>query len=52
MAWKRDRARSRIAGFMDNVPEGHIVVEDFKTYLNEARLTKRFAFAQDGVAAA
>lgn len=50
MAWKRDRARSRIAGFMDNVPEGHIVVEDFKTYLNEARLTKRFAFAQDGVA--
>lgn len=37
MAWNHDRARMRIRGFMDSVPKGDIKVEDFRTFLTEAR---------------
>lgn len=40
MAWNEDRARKRIREFMDSVPEGDIKVEDFRTFLTEARLQK------------
>ena len=40
MAWNEDRARNRIRDFMDSVPEGDIKVEDFRTFLTEARVQK------------
>lgn len=40
MAWKEDRARDRIRKFMDSVPQGDIKVEDFSTFLTEARMQK------------
>ncbi|WP_193178471.1 adenylate/guanylate cyclase domain-containing protein [Oricola nitratireducens] len=40
MAWNEDRARKRIRDFMDSVPEGDIKVEDFRTFLTEARVRK------------
>jgi hypothetical protein len=43
MAWNEDRARQRIAKFRESVPEGDIKVEDFLTYLTEARMQKGFA---------
>lgn len=43
MTWSEDRARQRIAKFMESVPEGEIRVEDFRTYLAEARVQKGFA---------
>ena len=46
MAWNEDRARSRIRRFMDSVPEGQIVVEDFRSYVAEARVRKGM-FAAD-----
>ncbi len=48
MAWNEDRARSRIRRFMDSVPEGQIVVEDFRSYLAEARVRKGM-FAADAL---
>lgn len=48
MAWNEDRARSRIRRFMDSVPEGQIVVEDFRSYLAEARVRKGM-FAADSL---
>ena len=43
MVWSEDRARQRIAKFMESVPEGDIKVEDFRSYLTEARVQKGFA---------
>jgi hypothetical protein len=43
MAWNEDRARKRIQDFMDSVPEGDIKVEDFRTFLAEARVQKGMA---------
>lgn len=43
MAWSEDRARERIRGFMDSVPQGDIKVEDFRTFLTEARMYKGLA---------
>lgn len=40
MAWNEDRARKRIRDFMDSVPEGDIKVEDFRSFLAEARVRK------------
>lgn len=51
MAWNEDRARARIREFIDNVPEGDIRVEDFQTFLTEARMQKS-AFADTSVRAA
>ena len=43
MVWNEDRARKRIRDFMDSVPEGDIRVEDFRTFLTEARVQKGMA---------
>lgn len=40
MAWNEDRARKRIQEFRNSVPEGDIKVEDFRTFLTEARVQK------------
>lgn len=48
MAWNEDRARSRIQRFMNSVPQGQIIVEDFRSYLAETRL-KKGVFAADAV---
>jgi class 3 adenylate cyclase len=40
MPWQEDRARLRIERFIGSVPEGEIVVEDFRTYVNETRMLK------------
>lgn len=40
MAWIEDRARDRIRRFVDSVPQGDIKVEDFRTFLTEARMQK------------
>lgn len=40
MAWDEGRARTRIRRFMESVPENEIVVEDFRSFLNETRMTK------------
>lgn len=40
MAWSEDRARKRISEFKANVPEGDIKVEDFRSFLTEARVQK------------
>lgn len=47
MAWLENRARTRITGFMESVPQGDIVVEDFETYLKETRLDKSVLASQD-----
>lgn len=44
MAWSEDRARERIRGFMNSVPQGDIRVEDFRTFLNETRMQKGMSF--------
>ena len=43
MAWNEDRAEKRIREFMDSVPEGDIKVEDFRTFVTEARMQKGIA---------
>lgn len=43
MAWNEDRAEKRIREFMDSVPEGDIKVEDFRTFVTEARIQKGIA---------
>lgn len=40
MAWVEDRARDRIRRFVESVPQGDIKVEEFRTYLTEARTQK------------
>jgi class 3 adenylate cyclase len=40
MAWSEDRARKRISDFKASVPEGDIKVEDFRSFLTEARVQK------------
>ncbi|WP_296020813.1 adenylate/guanylate cyclase domain-containing protein [uncultured Agrobacterium sp.] len=40
MAWNEDRARMRIRRFIDSVPEGRIVVEDFRSFLSETKMAK------------
>jgi class 3 adenylate cyclase len=47
MAWVEDRARARIKKFVESVPQGDIVVEDFMQYLAESRMVKAHAGAQD-----
>lgn len=49
MAWDADRARARIVKFIESVPQGDIVVEDFRQYLAETRLIKASAGAQDSI---
>lgn len=44
MAWLEDRARERIRGFMNSIPQGDIRVEDFRTFLNETRMQKGISF--------
>ena len=43
MAWNEDRARKRIRDFMESVPEGDIKVEDFRTFITDARVQKGMA---------
>lgn len=43
MAWNEDCARKRIRDFMESVPEGDIKVEDFRTFITEARVQKGMA---------
>ena len=43
MAWNEDSARKRIRDFMESVPQGDIMVEDFRTFLTEARVQKGMA---------
>ena len=50
MAWEEDRARGRIRKFMDSVPQGEIKVEDFRTFISEARMQKA-SFADASVKA-
>lgn len=50
MAWEEDRARGRIRKFMDSVPQGEIKVEDFRTFVTEARMQKA-SFADASVKA-
>lgn len=52
MAWQEERARNRISRFMNSVPEGQIVVEDFRSYLNETRMRKGMLAADAIVEAA
>ncbi|MBI0532000.1 adenylate/guanylate cyclase domain-containing protein [Sphingomonas sp. TX0522] len=40
MPWDEDRARKRIRRFIDSVPEGQIVVEDFGSFLADSRMRK------------
>lgn len=51
MAWNENRARTRIREFMESVPEGDVRVEDFRTFLTEARARKG-ALADTSVRAA
>jgi class 3 adenylate cyclase len=43
MAWTEEKAKERIRRFMQSVPQGNIVVEDFRSYLTERTLAKGFA---------
>lgn len=51
MAWNEDRARVRILGFINSVPQGDIKVEDFAAFLMERRVEKG-VFAADAAKAA
>lgn len=47
MAWVESRARARIERFIESVPQGDIVVEDFTQFLRETRILKAAAGVQD-----
>lgn len=50
MAWTEEKAEERIRRFIQSVPQGNIVVEDFRSYLTGRNLAK--GVAVDGAVAA
>ena len=51
MTWQEEKARTRISRFIESVPQGEIVVEDFSRFLAESRAVKAGLGLSDAQAA-